>query len=115
MTWSEEFPRVFVGRGAKRKGNRYYAVVYEGFVFAFGAYQHLGGGGALYVRIHEFFCVEYHWIGLMRLVVLRRKYLHRMQRRPERVSRPLADACGRLRRSDQSLGSDRRKREARDS
>ncbi len=24
VTWSEEFPRVFVGRGAKRKGNRYY-------------------------------------------------------------------------------------------
>ena len=24
ITWSEEFPRVFVGRGAKRKGNRYF-------------------------------------------------------------------------------------------
>ena len=24
VTWSEEFPRVFVGRGAKRKGNRYF-------------------------------------------------------------------------------------------
>ena len=24
VTWGEEFPRVFVGRGAKRKGNRYY-------------------------------------------------------------------------------------------
>ncbi|WP_342371972.1 excinuclease ABC subunit UvrC [Propioniciclava soli] len=24
VTWAEEFPRVFVGRGAKRKGNRYY-------------------------------------------------------------------------------------------
>ena len=24
ITWAEEFPRVFVGRGAKRKGNRYF-------------------------------------------------------------------------------------------
>jgi excinuclease ABC subunit C len=24
VTWSDEFPRVFVGRGAKRKGNRYF-------------------------------------------------------------------------------------------
>ncbi|MDO5534721.1 MAG: excinuclease ABC subunit UvrC [Propionibacteriaceae bacterium] len=24
VTWGDEFPRVFVGRGAKRKGNRYY-------------------------------------------------------------------------------------------
>ena len=24
VTWSEEFPRVFVGRGSKRKGNRYF-------------------------------------------------------------------------------------------
>ncbi len=24
ITWSEEFPRVFVGRGSKRKGNRYF-------------------------------------------------------------------------------------------
>ena len=24
VTWSEQFPRVFVGRGAKRKGNRYF-------------------------------------------------------------------------------------------
>ncbi len=24
ITWSEEFPRVFVGRGARRKGNRYF-------------------------------------------------------------------------------------------
>ncbi|MEA5054573.1 MAG: excinuclease ABC subunit UvrC [Propionicimonas sp.] len=24
VTWAEEFPRVFVGRGAKRKGNRYF-------------------------------------------------------------------------------------------
>ncbi|MDR1833339.1 MAG: excinuclease ABC subunit UvrC [Propionibacteriaceae bacterium] len=24
ITWAEEFPRVFVGRGARRKGNRYY-------------------------------------------------------------------------------------------
>ncbi|MDR1790805.1 MAG: excinuclease ABC subunit UvrC [Propionibacteriaceae bacterium] len=24
ITWAEEFPRVFVGRGAQRKGNRYY-------------------------------------------------------------------------------------------
>lgn len=24
ITWSEQFPRVFVGRGAKRKGNRYF-------------------------------------------------------------------------------------------
>lgn len=24
VTWADEFPRVFVGRGAKRKGNRYY-------------------------------------------------------------------------------------------
>ncbi|MCW5953533.1 MAG: excinuclease ABC subunit UvrC [Propionibacteriaceae bacterium] len=24
ITWSEEFPRVFVGRGAKRRGNRYF-------------------------------------------------------------------------------------------
>jgi excinuclease ABC subunit C len=24
ITWEEEFPRVFVGRGSKRKGNRYF-------------------------------------------------------------------------------------------